>query len=192
MKRIMIAGSASALAMALVALVGCGAGVVVDPSEGAGGGAGGDDPCPRFCDSPATACIGSPTKEACLERCEADLLDVGICRDAMAAFYACETENRTDPEDCTGAPCKEAIDAVYACVFPAGSCEPGECGNDPGDPLMCKHSCGGVSYEVECTASSELSCTCRIDGQVVGACTQAPTILPVVTGCCAGFFAASQ
>jgi hypothetical protein len=169
---------------ALLAATACGGKVHLD--TGSDGGTG-KNPCPSWCKTwlDLGCPSGMPTQAECVAECESTLFNVGVCRDEVVAGYECAAA----ASSCEAPECDDARTAFMSCVAPAGPCETGECVVQGG--LSCTTVCGGVPYEYLCEGSSSPTCTCKVDGEVVGTCPATPPKGVPFLGCCAKYFAES-
>lgn len=184
----------------------CGGRAVVEPNgQDGGGGTGGANgvalsACNDWCEVYTERCVGNETcRDGCLERASY----LSPCESEYEALLQCSTSHPPlDSVDCTKPPvdCETQQNALEACVYPAGPCEPGACvtGNGLGAPaLACDFVCGGVVYtsacgEVGSSGDFPLDCTCQIDGESVGACQSVTSIGVSGFGCCSVYFATSK
>lgn len=172
----------------------CGGKVVVD-GVGAAGGA--PPSCADACNAQQGAgCFdGEPgnTVDVCVFRCTYGRSNAAGCVGAYDAFVACVSDLFQHAEDCASqGACSPQLDAYDACIL-HGSCEQASC-----PPTGCTATCGGVTYQSECAFTPEKTCSCLVNGTVLGSC-QPPhedgsTYLDedLTVGCCAPFFQASQ
>lgn len=199
--------------LALGVVCACGARVNFDPNGeegggggtvlGAGGAGGGAAPaesaCNDWCERNKVACNDT---EACVARCEEAAGYLGSCIPAFEAMLSCDTEPPPpDPAFCrySEPSCQAELDALVACVYPAGPCGQGECvaGSGTGDPAMeCTVACGGVTFIAACnpvtSGSFPYTCTCLRDGITLGSCQALSGDGFGQFGCCSGLFAETQ
>ena len=188
----------------------CGGRVVVDTSGGAGGtgeaGGGGGvalSRCKDWCEVYTAQCIDM---ESCMAECLELASYLDPCESEYEALLLCQTAHPPlEPSDCNKHPvsCDTQLDALKACVYPAGPCDVGKCiagsgsASDPGPAMEFNFVCCGVVYTSACGQAGSnsgfpMDCTCQIDGEPVGTC-QSVTGLGVNTlGCCSAYFAESQ
>lgn len=184
----------------------CGGRVAVNDGGGGGdGGAGGVGEvalaaCEEWCESRAEHCtyVGS-----CLDRCLELIAYVGPCQPEYAERLLCLAAHPPlDPEDCNKPmdPCPAELDAVKACVYPAGPCDVGQCVAGPPEgtaAMQCDFVCGDVVYTSLCGESGKASgfpmdCLCQIDGEPVGTCQAVTGMGATSLGCCSAHFAESE
>ncbi len=178
----------------------CGARVVIDRQDGgAANDAGSSGICQAYCSNRVQ--VGCIDDEAyCTAACEASFKNAGQCASAYREVYLCAMEDPVMPSECDLAPkCVDLRDAYETCVASAPCGELGLCKFDPHDEIVncdCRNECTGtLLLEAACKFEPDdtATCTCRVNGEVVGTCTNAVEKCPnMLYGCCAGLFAASH
>jgi hypothetical protein len=151
-----------------------------------GSGAGPDALCAAICEKLARLC---GPEDNCAHDCIDIFDDIRGCDAEIAVFLECVNEHLTscDPGDF----CEDERDAIGTCV--SAGCTPAECagGSTSGGEISCDctSQCPNGVVEEACTSNGGAAiCTCLLNGQTVGTCTEMDAFqCDPVEGCCAEF-----
>ncbi len=191
--------------MLALGLLGACAEVVILPDDGGAGSGGGGPPpsttaaCEEACENRNAQCdyVGG----SCIDQCLEGASYLAACAAQYEATVRCRaTIEWLDKPECDKpqGSCVAEADALLACLYPTGECQPKGYSCVPGEGgTTCTILCGGVSYVSLCSADPStgkhpLHCTCQIDGEVVGSCQNVSgngTWLWGFGGCCNTYFA---
>jgi len=178
------------------ALASCGGKVVIDQqhSGGAGGADAGPpatDICATYCEQAVAEGCGANLEPSCLEYCEQQAINVGACAKEYLDLAACLSDNANVCGLELPPSCVAAREAFWLCLFP-GLCDEksGQCEVKLDGGCECVLDCGGI-VEAHCDGKPNATCSCLLDGKVVGTCQEPPSTgyCQLTTGCCAGVFA---
>jgi hypothetical protein len=135
-----------------------------------------------------------------MDHCLESASYLGACEPEVAPVLVCNAAHLAP--DCAYpiVGCEAELDALKACVYPAGSCGTRKCftGKGAGTPVLkCDVVCGGVVYTSACgetgkTKSFPMDCECQIDGEPVGTCQNVTGDGSTGMDCCSVYFAESE
>lgn len=142
--------------------------------------------CEQLCTvGTQSGCIQS-TLDKCIADCDKIMVDYPDCTSELEAYYQCAADS-LDPTSCDPQElCPLQAKAAGKCTNP--TCEVLDCGANE-STCSCLGSCYGEPVEAQCVQGANgVSCTCFVNGQEIGYCTDASLTCDLQSGCCTKYY----
>lgn len=193
----------AALGALFVSVVaGCGGNVTIDPSgTGGSGGEGGGTSgttvtsppsyCATICNQVSLAGCGGSDPGSCVDGCTQIFTQYADCNAEIKGFYDCAVADMA-VNGCQGSAeaCIAEANALGTCINGGTlTCSTDGCSASGNNDCQCSGSCNGYSLEADCKGTSgAVECSCLVDGQYAGTCTDMELTCDLYGGCCSNYF----